>query len=171
MIHFGDKPPMSIEDFLRNCQRLLSRDDYACIEKLLTKSNPNYIPKNAFYHKCVKFEHCFRTELTCFRADRAGKDPMDFVSERECNPFIIDVIAQAAEEENLLEAERILDRYKWQVLDDLLQGHHLDFECILVYGLKLQILERHNKINSLEGEKKYKELRKKHIKEELVGLI
>ena len=52
---------------------------------------------------------------------------------------------------DLLEAEKLLDRTSWQFLDELEQGHYYDLEFLMVYGLKLKILERHQEYATSKG--------------------
>jgi hypothetical protein len=49
---------------------------------------------------------------------------------------------EAFSQESPLQAEELLNRARWNFLDDLEVGHYFDIEMILVYALRLQILER-----------------------------
>jgi hypothetical protein len=53
---------------------------------------------------------------------------------------------------SILEAEKILDQARWNFLDALSFGHYFDFDYLLVYGLKLKILERWEKIQKADKE-------------------
>jgi len=54
----------------------------------------------------------------------------------------------------------VIDQAKWQKLDALVQGHFFDFEFILVYGIKLKILERYQEVGSDKGYENFEELKK-----------
>lgn len=150
-LQFGMKPPMSCENFLEDCQRLLSDQDFSDAFKAM-KGNADIEVRNELLKKYVSFEHNFCNEVVWMRASRFHKNPIEHIrGERTIEPFIIDVLTQASKIDNLLEAETFIDQARWGTLDELVQGHHFDFEFILVYGLKLEILERHQEIQSSKG--------------------
>ena len=53
---------------------------------------------------------------------------------------------------SILEAEKILDQARWNFLEALSFGHYFDFDYLLVYGLKLAILARWDKIQKADKE-------------------
>jgi hypothetical protein len=53
-----------------------------------------------------------------------------------------ELAAEAAGMINPLEAERLLNRARWQFLEELEVGHYFDVERLVIYSLKLQLLER-----------------------------
>jgi hypothetical protein len=52
----------------------------------------------------------------------------------------------------MLEAEKALDLERWQLLEELACGHYFDLDALLIYALKLLILERWAKINLADKE-------------------
>ena len=67
------------------------------------------------------------------------------------------LIAKAAETDDPLTGEKIIDRARWQYLEDLMQGYYFEFEVLLVYALKLKLLERYQAIGSERGRELFKE--------------
>ncbi len=180
MINFDSALPMGVDDFIEDCYRLLPHEDaefiqrllarkimdYAFLRQLVTESKGQIGYRNKAFQKGVAFNRAFRNELAWFRAERAGKDPNDFIrGERNPDPRIQEVIRTADKEENLLEAEMMLDRFRWAFLDELEQGHYYDIEFITIYGIKLMILERYHTLDSPRGEEIFKEIQNIKIPE------
>jgi hypothetical protein len=150
-LQFGMKPPMSCEDFLEDCQRLLSEQDFSDVFKAI-KTDPRTEVSNELLQECKGFEHNFCNEIAWLRASRSHKNPLEHIrGERTLEPSIINMLTQASKIENLFEIEMFIDKIKWDMLDELVQGHHFDLEFIIVYGLKLKILERYQEIQSPKG--------------------
>lgn len=160
MISFESEPPFSSEDFLNDCKRLLVEDDYALAEDLLTRNTHPVNTHNRTFNQWATFIRDFKNEEVWFRAEAAGKDPSDYLKgERIPNDKFTEVLQQAQKAENLLEAQKILDRFRWNFLDELEAGRTFSFSMILIYGLKLKILERYAMIESPKGEVLFKELK------------
>jgi len=51
------------------------------------------------------------------------------------------------------EAEKSLDEARWKFLDELSFGHYFDLDILIVYVLKLLLLERWGKINTADKTK------------------
>jgi hypothetical protein len=71
--------------------------------------------------------------------------------ERPNDSSIAETIDRAFKMSNPLAAERFIDLMRWQFLDELIWGHYFDFDCIVVYAMKLKILERHHLLRSTQG--------------------
>ncbi len=164
MIDFDSQPPVSIAVFLEDCQRLLSKNDFLLIKNVLEDSDEKSEMSNAVFNAWVKFERDFSNALVWFRAEKVGKDPLDYIrGERYSDPFHNEIIHHADKAPNLLEAEKILDRARWQFLDDLAGGHYYDLNFIIIYALKLKILDRHHEFRSPQGQSIFEELQKAEI--------
>lgn len=154
---------MSVENFLQDSRRLLEEEDWNLMEALLFEGEggADDVPSsNPVFNDCVRFDRNFRNEAAWFRAESAGKDPLDSIrGERSADPAIVEMIHHAAKMKNLLEAERFLDRAKWKFLDEAAGGHYFDFAFLMVYGLKLKILARHQEFNSPKGRKVFDQLK------------
>jgi len=92
-----------------------------------------------------------RNELVKARALRKKVDPARFLRHDTHFDMNITHIAQAAlRQASILEAERYLDLERWKALDEISRGHYFDLDFLLVYGLKLAILERWVKIEAAD---------------------
>jgi len=152
MIDFDSKLPMSVEEFLQDAERLLFEEDFYLVRELFADGHEGLQTTNVVYNAWADFNRRFCNEMTWFRAEDAGKDPVDFIrGDRYSDPALVDVIHQASKKADLLEAEKMLDRVRWQYLEELSVGQYFNLEFIICYGLKLKILERHQEFNSPKG--------------------
>lgn len=160
MLFFDGKPSMSAASFLEDARRFLVCEDFELMRGLLTEEDPAPESGNALRDALARFDRGFRNELVWHRAHRLNKDPLAFLrGERALEPFWTEQIHQALKTENLLDAQDALDKIRWQFLEDLERGHFFDLETLLVYGLKLKILERRQQYRSPQGKEVFRELR------------
>jgi len=94
-----------------------------------------------------------RNELVHLRAVRKKISPEKYLRPSPDAPglAIYHVATAALRSQSPLEAERLLDEARWIFLDELGCGHFFDFDALLIYALKLLILERWDKINKASG--------------------
>ncbi|OIO79981.1 MAG: hypothetical protein COZ98_03950 [Candidatus Omnitrophica bacterium CG_4_8_14_3_um_filter_43_15] len=134
MLHFGAKPPFTSERFLKMCEGLVSEADTMLLE------NPSLLQWQAF-------DTALRNELVKIRAGRIHKDPLVYLREGASTDTGIAVIAaNACRNPSILDAEKYLDEQRWRFLDELLFGHYFDIDFLIIYALKLRILQRWEKI-------------------------
>lgn len=152
MLSYEAKPPLTVDFFLEECQRLLDASDYTLIYALLTEDDPPLKTHNALVAAWVQFNRQLRNELVWFRAGRLNKDPLLFMrGERSADPFLIDKIHQAAKAANPLEVQKAIDKIIWQFLDELAVGQYFNVEFLCVYGLKLKMLHKNQEYHSPKG--------------------
>lgn len=155
MLNFGMKSPFTFGKFLQMCEDLISDEDIALISKTSQHTSTHNIDGITFptFKKWVVFDATLRNELVKIRAVRKHVDAAKYL----CDDGLTDVqaahIAMAAyRTPSLLEAERYLDEVRWRLLDDLCLGHYFDLDFLLIYALKLLILERWDLIRSADKE-------------------
>jgi len=167
MINFESHPPMSLEDFLADCERLMESGDYQTMQELLSDENMGLRTQSTTARSWQSFQREFLNEMAYFRAERAQQEPGEHArGPRSGNPNLVNVIQQAAKNDNLLESEKLMDKTRWQFLDDLETTQNYNFEFVLIYGLKLKILCRHKLFDSPKGKGIFEEFKKMDIKEE-----
>jgi hypothetical protein len=152
MLQVASKPALSLNDFLSRCAELIPEHDVALIRRALsTEAYSLELPLPGVLLKWKEFDLALRNELVRVRALRKKVDPSKFL--RQDTHFDINLthIAQAAlRQVSILEAERYLDLERWKALDEISRGHYFDLDFLLVYGLKLAILERWVKIEEAD---------------------
>ena len=151
---------MDVQEFLSHGQRLLTEKDYIIVQRALDEGDAPADTGNAAADAWSRFIRNFRNELVWFRAQRAAKDPQHFIrGVKENEPQWREVILQASKMSHPMDAQKYLDRACWNVLDDLAQGHYFDLDYLIVYGLKLKILQRHQEYRSPRGRNLFDEIR------------
>jgi len=157
MLHFDREPPMTLEKFLENCQALLPLDDYRFVNRLMSyeQDKEDWEIDRPSYQKIFQANRNFHNALAAFRAERDGKDPASYIRGYKFkNDLFDEVFHQASKMTELMESQHLIDRTKWQYLDDEIIGHHNDIEFISVYGLKLKILDHYKDAQSTKGSEK-----------------
>jgi len=162
-LDFDSIPPMPDEDFLNECERLLAEDDFSVVQGFLSqreKLNSHNDAVNAL----AQYNRDFRNEIVWFRTQKVHKDSGDAMRKTRAGSLsIVEAIQQASKIPNLLEAEKFLDKARWQHWDHFLMGLQGGLESIIVYGLKLKILNRYNEINSPKGSEIFEEIKRMEI--------
>ncbi|MDP2043671.1 MAG: DUF2764 family protein [Candidatus Omnitrophota bacterium] len=149
MLHFATKPVLSLKGFLNSCAELINQPELALIQQAISTdayaldaSGPGALLK------WKEFDSALRNELAKARAIRKKTPVEKFLRPAAQSDMNITHIAQAAlRRPSILEAEKYLDLERWKALDEISSGHYFDLDFLLVYALKLVILERWGKIN------------------------
>jgi hypothetical protein len=152
MLQFANSPALSLNDFLNRCAELIPENDAVLIRQALsTEAYALDLSAPGVLLKWKEFDLALRNELVRARAVRKKVDPARFL--RQDTHFDINIthIAQASlRHTSILEAERYLDLERWKALDEIARGHYFDLDFLLIYGLKLAILERWVKIKAAD---------------------
>ncbi|MDD5644022.1 MAG: DUF2764 family protein [bacterium] len=154
MLSFGSKPPMPNEGFLTYCSEHLPQKDFSVLKNsLLVPSEPGHVTQSAL-EAWEKFETSLRNELVNTRAKKLGRDGADyFRGEYVPDPFLAAAVTEASGEETPLEVERKIDTARWEKLEEIENQHFFDLHFLVVYFLKLQILNKWDNIRTEEGRK------------------
>lgn len=148
-LRFLDKPPLSFDKFLAACQDKIPQQELG-----LLKSSSDFLAYEGTQQTLCQmrsFETALRNELVRIRASRKHIDPLKFIrQDGYVQPYISHIAANAYRNVSTLESEKMLDEARWKKLDELSLGHYFDLDILIIYALKLQILERWDKINALD---------------------
>ena len=142
MLFYDQDLPLSRESFLDMCERELTMAD------LHTLRNTSLSEPGSAGGTCPAprqwrtWERGLRNELVVLRAHRKGLDPEKYLRENPDVFGISGIARDAFDQHSPLMGEDVLDRARWLLLDELETGHYFDLEKLVVYFLKLQILER-----------------------------
>lgn len=107
------------------------------------------------------FDGVLRNELVKIRAARKKIDPAKYLRYAGfTDPSIAHIALHAHRAPSILEAEKILDEARWRFLDELAVGHYFDMDFLVTYAIKLLILERWERVNTLDKTQAVDELLK-----------
>lgn len=148
-LHFGLRPAFSFEKFIAYCQRFIPEADREILKKASIRGEYNIEAPHPMLKKWQEFDTALRNELVKIRASRKHIEPVKYLRhERDPAQFITHIAISAHRNPSLLEAEKILDRERWRALDEFSFGHYFDLDFLIIYALKLLILERWERINT-----------------------
>lgn len=148
-LSFNIEPPFSYEKFLLACASLISDKEISLLRSLNSPGQSRKLSSYFVLKQWHASDTALRNELVKLRAARKKEDPQKYLRQAELTDSSMPHIASKAfREPSLMRAEKILDEARWRVLDDLSAGHYFDFDFLILYALKLRILNRWQIINS-----------------------
>lgn len=144
MLHFGMRPPFSWEDFLGQCQRLIPENDYALLKNLPGPGQyADYSGTQETIRHWVDFDTALRNELVKLRSGRKHIEAVKYLRANDySNSALVQAAMSAQRNPAPQEAERILDRQRWDFLEGASFGHYFDLDFLIVYAYELKILWR-----------------------------
>ena len=157
MLFFGEKPAKSVEAFDEDALRLTD-ERTADLLKEITLYNPGaenlppmvrkfYDWENALRNSWLEVRKKYRSDAGDFKRNNP-----DFYSE------IAPALTVAANTADLLEAEKIIDRLRWNALENFSTGHYYDLDFLALYRIKLQILAKYDVRTAANGNQALEEI-------------
>lgn len=161
---FREKPPFSYAEFLNKGREFILARDLEVLKKI--PSWGEGMPKDMssdVLKRWYDFDILLRNALVKLRAARKHKEADKYLhpQKEEISSYTAHIALSAHKNPSLLEAEISLDEARWRFLDDLSFGHYFDRDFLIVYGLKLLISERWERIKILNKEVALDELLEK----------
>ena len=159
-LEYGVRCPTCLENFLETAGRLLSAGDYALVEQALSVETAERLSGGG--HRVTRewqsFMQTLRNQWVTARAVPLKKDPASYLrGERGAETAVVEAVAQAQKASDPLEGEKIIDQLRWAKLEEIGQGQFFNLDFLIVYALKLQILKRLERIDSVHGEHTFNE--------------
>lgn len=163
----GMTPLFSLEEFLEKARRFLNQSDFEALA-----SASLFIPEaglggqgngraplpasrlpllKAYYH----WENCLRIELARLRAGRLRKPVEKYSLPGEVDWDALRLAQAAFAAENPLEAELLIEKERWALIERLTLNHFFDLSFLAAYSLKLQALARRERFRQADGEAGY----------------
>lgn len=151
-LYFGMNPPFSYDGFISKCYGLVSEEELETLKGIfLDKVDYGSHIKSHVLRGRNKFEIFLRNELVRIRAARRHIDPARYLKDDgNADLSITHLAVNASRNPSLIESEKYLDEQRWQVLNELSFGHYFDFDVLVIYALKLRILEKWGKIRAAD---------------------
>lgn len=151
MLNFGARPPFDFKRFIGICRGLMPDAEIEMLEAIpggyVAREQPTF-------RKWRAFDAALRNELVKIRASRKHLDPLKYMRpDGFIEPRIIHIAMNAHRSASLLEAEKMLDQERWQMLEELSAGHYFDIDFLVIYAQKLLILERWERIRSADKQR------------------
>lgn len=154
MLHFGGKPPFPFAEFIRRCYEFIPQSEAAILEEIPVLARGFYEGKQPILKRWQEFETALRNELVKIRSSHRHIDPARFLRPTDFSDlYLSHLVMTSFRNPSILETEKTLDEARWRFLEELSLGHYFDLDALIVYSLKLLLLERWQKINSADKTK------------------
>lgn len=151
-LEFGIKPPILYRDFLAFSREQLSESDMKILKEATIEPSGDVKGVMSALKEWNIFDMTLRNEIARQRASKMSKEPEKYIrGENHQDPFLAQSAHWAISQESPIEAERFLDKIRWEKIEELARGHYFDMDFLITYALKLQILERWERINREGG--------------------
>lgn len=144
-LYFGKEAPQTMTWFLEEAHKWLDPNDYNQLTKIAYDACEPQADDHPVLRQYKDFEAAFRRDLAQWR--QARKEQQEF---KPCT-FPLNLVKEG----NPLVVERNLLHWRWRFLETLEPEHHFDFGFIIIYLLKLQILQKYFSFNKESGKSKY----------------
>ncbi len=165
ILEFGTRASFEYSDFLKRAKEQLSAYDFDIIERTKIIPAQDASDKAKTLREWKIFDITLRNEIVKFRASKKSKDPAKYIrADNYSDAFLISFAHWLTSQDDPLQAELALDRARWQKLEDLEKSHYFDIDYLIVYALKLQLLERWQRINSKPAREALEELLEKELR-------
>ncbi|NCC53840.1 MAG: DUF2764 family protein [Spartobacteria bacterium] len=156
MLNFGDKPPLTQEEFEACCSPLTEEDalELRCIldERIDEGLSP-------FMEKWRNAERQIRDAVVIARAGKRNVDAAAYL--KEYSGFDLSIereVEEAWTKGNPLDRESALDRCRWRLADEISLGDPFGLASVLAYAVKLKILLRWAALEEEKGQQRIEEL-------------
>ena len=147
-------PPMSAEEFLESCSRLLTAPDFTDIQQARLNAARTGNARIELLKRFQDAEFGLRNELVKLRAKKLGVEQDRYIREESLNPLLAAAARDILEQETPLKSETYMSGTLWTILEDLMVGHYFDVDFLTAYYLKIQILERQASFQVEAGKQK-----------------
>ena len=167
LLHFGQTPPLTADEFRDMCTDYLSPRHLALLAATLVEKA--HAPSSPVLESWKGWERSLRNALVTIRAKAKGIDPHAYLKAADYIVGVPETAQEAVGSETPLDAEMVLAKASWRILEDLEVGHHFDEEKLVLYGLKLRILDRISQWTREAGEETFRAFREDMQNQILVG--
>jgi len=157
MLSYDMENPMSEEEFFDSYGQILTEKDYNTVKnsKLIPVEEK---PANKALEKWNNWERTLRNELVKMRASKKAQDGEKYIVDGEFETATLEIAREIFQASSPLDAELILNKARWDYLEEIEVGHYFDIVKVIVYFLKLQILQRKLQINKEKGKTAFSEI-------------
>lgn len=162
MLSYDGEAPFSLEEFYDMCRGNIAEEDFTLLTVADLEPNTEKLESGEGAFQPLKqwweWETALRNELIGYRAQKMGWEGDSYIREGEVVTDVLDLARNAVSQESPLQAEELLNRARWDFLDQLETGRFFEFTNLVVYSLKLQLLLRRGLFTRERGEENFQEI-------------
>lgn len=147
------------EEFLEICRQWGTESDLEILSRITLE--PDAPGLHPILDRYQRFETGLRNELVKQRSQHLQRDPQDYIhsdktgDDHTAVSGLSEQVRAAVQAPTPLKADEILDRLRWQFLDELEIGQFFNVQQMIVYYLRLQILLRRNSLTKETGREEF----------------
>lgn len=154
MLAADGEPPLSPAEFLELAAEQLTRPDFKALSAARLVPESGAVSSSRALAEWNAFEIGLRNEIVNYRARRSRREAEKYYrGEYRHDPHLAGVVAEIGAELNPLEIEQRLNGARWARLEEIGLNHFFDITYLTAYYLKLQLLEKINRMKAPAGEK------------------
>ena len=148
MLFYQTDRALPREEYLELCRPQVSKADFRVLTEAVLAVRGT--PKTGVLDRWRCWETALRNELVKLRARRKSVEPAGHLAEGDELIGLSEIARQAFAEGSPLAAEDLLNQARWEYLDQLEVGHYFDLSRLVLYSLRLQLLERKRRLTDRE---------------------
>ena len=149
---------MTENEFLYACESTVAEKDFETLKASLLLPVQGVVVSNPVLKSWYDWENTLRSELVKLRAAKKGTDAEKYISDNPGEAGVVEVAREAFNQNSPLEGEKVLDKARWDYLEMLESGHMFDIGKLIIYYLKLQLLNRRAMLNRDRGQQEYEKI-------------
>ena len=158
MLRFEDNPPITLDQFLADCQQSMHANDYVIVRELVAGNLESIANQSTYIMHWKRFLASLNGLLFGARSAALSREIDDRKVVTDADIHLQDIVKQAMQAENPLEAELLLMHFQWKMAEELSQSHVFSLEVLLTYAIQLALLERKSLFTPIEGNAEFKRL-------------
>ena len=149
---------MTESEFLYACESTVAEKDFETLKAALLIPVQGAAVTIPVLKSWYDWENTLRSELVKLRAAKKGTDAEKYISDNPGEAGVVEIAREAFNQNSPLDGEKILDQARWDYLDMLEAGHMFDIGKLIIYYLKLQLLNRRAVLNKDKGQQEYEKI-------------
>ena len=147
-LKFGKEAPISLKEFICEAGKWLSRTDLTALISMGPENGESGEQGMEILRELGEFEGQLREELALFR--KAKKEGTDHK--------IPDLVERIINESTPLLMEKRIEKMRWDFAEERSLKYNFDINWLILYHLKLQVIERLGTFSKDKGEEIFFEL-------------
>lgn len=156
MLSFNEAPSISNEWFMDFCRQQCSDNDLKVLQN--TKLAPEETKSgNSFLDQWNKWESSLRFSIAEKRVNN-----VDFTFEipkkTSFSTDVLQISTKVLNEQNPCHAEVMLDDARWSFIETIEYGNFFNFNNLVAYSLKLQLLKRKFSMTQIKGKEEFERI-------------
>jgi hypothetical protein len=156
-LSFDTEKTVHTDEYLDLCRRQASQKDYellrsASFDQLL---RGNY--SNGVLNTVSLWEKTLRNEMVSLRSQKMGTETQDTVFAEDI-PEAKEAAREAFNQSNPLQGELTLTHARWDLYEELEVNYFFEIEKLVLYYLKLQLLERKDLFQKEYGKEQFDQI-------------